>query len=125
MLRERRNAKEPKINVPEPVLNPAAAEEGEVEDGEISDDSPTIAKPTPPTSNNDRPSKKNSKKEKKAQQAREKGWFKKNVKPDLRKRTWDKVETGLENLDYDEMENGGSSASSQPPQRRRISYEDD
>jgi len=79
----------------------------------------------PQPSNKQQASKKITKKEKKARQAKEKGFFKQNVKPDLRKRTWDKVETGLENLDYDEMENATNSGPSRSSQRRRISYEDD
>jgi hypothetical protein len=123
-LRERRHANEDKDSTEEPVSGPGA-KEGEIEDGEIGDDSPIIEIPTPPPSNNYQPSKKTTKKEKKARQAKEKGFFKQNVKPDLRKRTWDKVETGLENLDYDEIENGTSTVPSRSSQRRRISYEDD
>jgi hypothetical protein len=52
-----------------------------------------------------------------------KSFFKQNIKPDLRKRTWDKVDTGLESLDYDEGDTGA--ASTRPMQRRRISYDDD
>lgn len=124
LLRDRRHLKEARDST-EKSVSESAAEEGEVEDGEIGDDSPTIELPTPPPSNNDRPIKKQTKKEKKAQHAKERGFFKQHVKPDLRKRTWDKVETGLGNLDYDEMENSGISALSRPSQRRRISYGDD
>ncbi len=42
---------------------------------------------------------------------------------DLRKRTWDVVETGLDSLDYGENEEGPSAAAN-PAQRRRISYDD-
>ena len=123
-MRERRHADEAKDSTEEPTSE-HAAEEGEIEDGEIGEDSPITELPTPPPSNNNQPSKKMTKKEKKARQAKEKGFFRQNVKPDLRKRTWDKVETGLENLDYDEMENGTGSVPSRSSQRRRISYEDD
>lgn len=44
-------------------------------------------------------------------------------KPDLRKRTWDVVETGLSSLDYGD-EPQDSTAIAQPSQRRRISYDD-
>ncbi len=44
-------------------------------------------------------------------------------KPDLRKRTWDVVEAGLDSLDYDEMERA-EVAPADTTQRRRISYDD-
>ena len=63
------------------------------------------------------------KKEKAEQISKQKSFFKQYIKPDLRKRTWDKVDTGLDSLDYDEGET--SAASTRPSQRRRISYDDD
>jgi len=67
-----------------------------------------------------------SRKEKKAQVAKDKGWFKKNVKPDLRKRTWDVVEEGVEGLDYDGSEGGNARGRGEgrPMQRRKITYDD-
>jgi len=108
------------------------AEEGEIEDGEFDDrpilESPMLGTPTPPSLDSKRQSKNKKKKlkqrEKKAQQDKEKGFFKQNIKPDLRKRTWDKVEAGLGNLDYDE-DSAANAAPSRPAQRRRISYDDD
>lgn len=44
-------------------------------------------------------------------------------KPDLRKRTWDVVETGLSSLDYGDKPQD-STAIAQHSQRRRISYDD-
>ncbi|KIH94319.1 hypothetical protein SPBR_05545 [Sporothrix brasiliensis 5110] len=48
----------------------------------------------------------------------------KHQKPDLRKRTWDVVDTGLGSLDYDGAERGGDAMQS-APQRRRVQYGDD
>lgn len=45
------------------------------------------------------------------------------MQPDLRKRTWDKVDTGMESLDYD-GQSGSAPASNTVSQRRRISYDD-
>ena len=45
-------------------------------------------------------------------------------KPDLRKRTWDVVETGLDSLDYGETEDTNSEAP-KAAQRRRLTYGDD
>jgi hypothetical protein len=54
---------------------------------------------------------------------KKRGGLKQHVKPDLRKRTWDKVEQGVGSLDYGEEESNGSAAPA-TSQRRRISYED-
>lgn len=93
----------------------------DLEDGELEDGSLTTDTPTPPAS---KPGQRMSKKEKKIQKAKQMGYFKQHVKPDLRKRTWDKVDTGLGSLDYDEDEGGSKAAVSKPTQRRRISYDD-
>jgi len=135
LLRERRHIEEMKGGdastlVPELALTNSQVtsptpqfdvqEEGEVEDEEQNDDQ-TIK--IGPVQASKRRRNKSNKKLQKAQLAKEKGWFKQNVKPDLRKRTWDKVETGVGNLYYDEEETGHSAAPS-APQRRRISYDD-
>ncbi|CAK7242743.1 MAG: Casein kinase II subunit alpha' [Sporothrix thermara] len=44
--------------------------------------------------------------------------------PDLRKRTWDKVDSGLGSLDYDGAE-ASASAMQSAPLRRRVQYDDD
>ena len=44
-------------------------------------------------------------------------------KPDLRKRTWDVVDSGLGSLDYDD-DAQKSSSNARPAQRRHISYDD-
>ena len=63
-------------------------------------------------------------KHRKAQYAKERGFFKQKIKPDLRKRTWDKVEAGMDSLMYDE-DGSGSTMTEVDSQRRRISYDDD
>ncbi|KAH8596746.1 hypothetical protein B0O99DRAFT_593540 [Bisporella sp. PMI_857] len=122
LLRDKRHAKEAEgsdeINNVLPM-----ADEGEIEEdiaaGDVVVDQQTIL---PKTKNANRHQKSN-KKTQRAQRAVEKGFFKKNVKPDLRKRTWDKVESGMDGLDYDE--DTGASSNPQPmAQRRRISYND-
>lgn len=94
--------------------------EGELEDGEFGSltDAPT---PTSQSSSNKQPFSK--RKAKKGERGRQRGYFKQNVKPDLRKRTWDVVDQGLGSLDYEE----GSSAAAptHATQRRRITYDDD
>lgn len=54
----------------------------------------------------------------------ERGWFKKTIKPDLRKRTWDVVEAGMDSLDYDGLEASGGLGAGSAAQRRKISYDD-
>jgi len=83
-------------------------EEG-LDDGEIEED--TAAAPA-------------SAKPKKGGTKTQKKWKSRgNTKPDLRKRTWDVVEAGLDSLDYGEMETGETTAPA--AQRRRITYDDD
>ena len=112
----------PAVKLPDPI-----AEEGQLEDGELDDDTSTPQATIPPSSNKSKKKNKwkqnrNAKKEQRPPQSR--GFFKQNLKPDLRKRTWDRVETGLGNLDYDE-ESGAASMPTHATQRRRISYDDD
>jgi hypothetical protein len=97
--------------------------EAALEDGELEDEPETLntdLPSSPPFIKNERLV---SNKEKKAQKPKQKSFFKQYVKPDLRKRTWDKMDTGLESLDYDEGES--STALTRPMQRRKISYDDD
>jgi hypothetical protein len=106
-------------NMPEVQVQP----EEDLEDGELGeepeDENINLPSP-PPIIKNGRPV---PNKENKSQKAKPKSFFKQYVKPDLRKRTWDKVDTGLESLDYDEGEYNAASA--RPMQRRKISYDDD
>ncbi|KFY33921.1 hypothetical protein V494_07207 [Pseudogymnoascus sp. VKM F-4513 (FW-928)] len=55
---------------------------------------------------------------------KKKSHFKRNIKPDLRKRTWDQVDHGLETLDYEEDVGRPSPKRNAGPQRRTISYDD-
>lgn len=57
-------------------------------------------------------------------QKKKKSHFKRNIKPDLRKRTWDKVDSGLETLDYEDDVAGPSAKRTTGPQRRTVSYDD-
>ncbi|KAI0006509.1 hypothetical protein F4779DRAFT_620524 [Xylariaceae sp. FL0662B] len=50
--------------------------------------------------------------------------FNPEKKPDLRKRTWDVVEAGMDSLDYGELEDPQDTAANPVAQRRRISYDD-
>lgn len=142
LLRERRHAEEAKVTT-SPV-DPKSVEETKrieeetpehvaVEDGEvqIQKDVSAEAQPenvmAPPPSlqgksrNKDQ---KSNRKMQKAQVAHERGWFKATIKPDLRKRTWDKVEdSNTGNLDYGEDTSATRNANP-PPQRRKISYDD-
>ncbi|KAH9220575.1 hypothetical protein DL95DRAFT_34774 [Leptodontidium sp. 2 PMI_412] len=131
LLRERRHAAEEKehqerYETKETVFVKGVAQTQysvleEVEDGELEEESPASGASTPVSS---KPEQRMTKKEKKTQRAKQLGFFKQNVKPDLRKRTWDKVDTGLGSLDYDEDEGASNKAPAKPAQRRRISYDD-
>ena len=49
---------------------------------------------------------------------------KREVKPDLRKRTWDMVDEGVPTLSYEDADSKASTGRSEGPQRKRVSYED-
>lgn len=122
LLRARQHAEDTKedqkVDVSLPVI-----EEGELEEEMAVSEYSTPASMPPPSHTSQSTKKKGNKKVQKARQAQEKGFFKKTIKPDLRKRTWDKVESGMDGLDYDE-DSGSSSHQKPAPQRRRISYDD-
>ncbi|KAH6657818.1 hypothetical protein BKA67DRAFT_533007 [Truncatella angustata] len=115
---------------PAPAPAPAPESLEECEDGEIESDTPQHSTSAPSR----KKKKKNNRKSKKNRQSAgmnsdhpqkgEQGWFKKAVKPDLRKRTWDVVETGMDSLDYDGLESNAGNGSGQAAQRRKISYDD-
>jgi len=104
-----------------------AMEEGEFEEGELEDDISTPQAPNPqsPQNQNNKRGKRKKNKigSKNERPPQPKGFFRQNVKPDLRKRTWDKVDSGLANLDYDE-DAGAATIPNPAAQRRRISYND-
>jgi hypothetical protein len=117
LLKERRHAEEAKS------LNGAShseEDEGEIleQDDDIEVNEEVSASQQCPRNE---PQKK-GKKGKKQEQSR-KSFYKQYIKPDLRKRTWDKVETGLASLDYEE-EKAVPSTRQSAPQRRKISYDD-
>jgi hypothetical protein len=66
------------------------------------------------------PDQSNGRKKQKVQ----KGHFKRNIKPDLRKRTWDKVDQGLGSLDYEDEVQPQPSSQQAGRQRRKVSYDD-
>lgn len=99
----RRNSSSP---VPVPV------EQGDSEDGEI------IGQELP-HSFAGKKKKKNKKKKRGSGNGNKRG----EPVVDLRKRTWDIVEQGVDSLDYDEMEQAGASTE-RVAQRRRITYDD-
>jgi Protein of unknown function (DUF3807) len=118
----------------EDVIVPKIDDEDLLEDGELGEDtdtpitdlpsSPSMAKNVAPKNKGKKTQKPfKPQKPQKVQTVKQKSFFKQNVKPDLRKRTWDKVDTGLESLDYDEDDS--SAAPARPIQRRRIAYDDD
>jgi len=123
LLRARRHADDGKSDE-ETILPLPVIEEGEVEEEVTASESSTPTSMPPPfLPSQPTKKKKSNKKVQKSRQAQERGFFKKNIKPDLRKRTWDNVDSGMGTLDYDD--DSGSSSQQQPaPQRRRISYDD-
>lgn len=65
------------------------------------------------------------KKKRARQRKREKNRvFNPEPKVDLRKRTWDVVDAGMDSLDYDELEYAGATGSGPASKRRQISYDD-
>ncbi|RYP11155.1 hypothetical protein DL764_000226 [Monosporascus ibericus] len=82
------------------------------EDGELESEKPTAAEL------------RRMKRKRAKQSKKEKRKFQPEPKEDLRKRTWDKVEAGMDSLDYDGLETAHDATSNHTAQRRRISYED-
>jgi hypothetical protein len=127
LLRQRRRTEEArKITHDDLDLNQVPAN-AETEDGEL-EDVTTVTNAEWPDQVTQRPleteepAKATAAGRKKKGQQQKKGNFKQRVKPDLRKRTWDKVERGLESLDYGEEDSSAMRPAAQ--QRRQISYDD-
>jgi hypothetical protein len=98
----------------------------EVEEGELEDDQDMPVtepkQPTPAAKLGHQDNGSGNPKRQKREQRKAKG-HKQPPKPDLRKRTWDKVDRGLQSLDYGEEEDIATALPT-ASQRRKISYED-
>lgn len=111
----------------DPVATSASVDQGEIcevkgtkEEGELEAGSEDGEIETQLTKAEARRLKKQRSKRRKMEQRK----FNPEKKPDLRKRTWDVVEAGMDSLDYDDLETGQGSAVTHTAQRRRISYDD-
>lgn len=120
LLREQRRAAEAKAEHRTEEASAAEAHQGDSEDEGATAEDTSSNYTSPAVSNEQQPS---NRKTRKAQVAKQKGYFKQKIKPDLRKRTWDKVDSGMESLDYDDQDNSAHTAS-KTSQRRKISYDD-
>lgn len=121
ILRARRHAAELDENIL-PEIQAPNNEEGEIEEDSTKPDEKSISprlnsKPAYHTDGRT-----SNAKGQKRHKKRGAGILKQSIKPDLRKRTWDIVDTGLESLDYGEGPGGKDPGVA--PRRRRISYED-
>ncbi|KAI0109061.1 hypothetical protein GGR51DRAFT_558420 [Nemania sp. FL0031] len=84
------------------------------EDGEIETEKPVLTKAEL----------RRQKKLRARQRRRENQKFQPEKKPDLRKRTWDVVEAGMDSLYYDDTEMSQGHGSASTTQRKQISYDD-
>ncbi|KAI4860397.1 hypothetical protein F4820DRAFT_452975 [Hypoxylon rubiginosum] len=113
---------DPKSTSPPPIHDEGVInndkDDGEVEDGsedgEIEAEAPQLTKAE----------EKRIKRQRARRKKQEQRKFNPEKKPDLRKRTWDVVEAGMDSLDYDELEKAQEAAATPAAQRRRISYDD-
>lgn len=122
LLRERRHAEENKATPARDDDDQAAeAEEGELEDAEDAP-APEPERPRPAPKVGTRNASTGNTRRQKAEQRKGRG-HKQPPKPDLRKRTWDKVDRGLQSLDYGDEEEGAAALPA-ASRRRKISYED-
>jgi hypothetical protein len=84
------------------------------EDGEIETEKPELTKAEL----------RRQKKLRSRQRRRENQKFQPEKKPDLRKRTWDVVEAGMDSLHYDDLGVSQGHGSASATQRKQISYDD-
>ncbi|KAI0521458.1 hypothetical protein F5B22DRAFT_538970 [Xylaria bambusicola] len=84
------------------------------EDGEIETEKPVLTKAEI----------RRQKKLRSRQRKKESHKFQPEKKPDLRKRTWDVVEAGMDALHYDDLGTSQDNASASATQRKQISYDD-
>ena len=84
------------------------------EDGEIEAEKPALTKAEI----------RRQKKLRSRQRKRENQKFQPEKKPDLRKRTWDVVEAGMDGLHYDDLGMSQNKSSASSAQRKQISYDD-
>lgn len=88
------------------------------EDGEIESDTP---KPVLSAAELKRQKRKRDRQNRQKKKERK---FIPEPKEDLRKRTWDKVEAGMDSLDYGDLDDNRSATAGPAAQRRCISYDD-
>lgn len=121
LLRQKRKSDEAKADKAERASGSQSeiAESFESQDASLTD--AQASKVLPPPSELAQPSETKPGTEDKK---KKKSHFKRNIKPDLRKRTWDQVDHGLETLDYEEEVARPSPKRNAGPQRRTISYDD-
>ncbi|KAJ9152125.1 hypothetical protein NKR23_g2610 [Pleurostoma richardsiae] len=111
-----------KLHTPVPVETAKAARDNAWDEGEVFSDGEIAEARVPPEPAE---AKKSNKKKRKRGKGGGRNNHAQELKPDLRKRTWDVVETGLvESLNYDEVE-GDQAVTGRSAQRRHISYDDD
>ena len=106
LLRERRHAAEARSSNPSrstSISAPDTASYGDYEDGEEVEE----------------PGKQGRKRNRKKKHQR-----KREVKPDLRKRTWDMVDEGVGTLSYEDADSVPTSGRGAGAQRKRVSYDD-
>lgn len=123
LRRELRHAEEARGD--RPASEERLQQSADIEDGEVNEEnaySPVATESPAPTMASQQHEA--SGKGKKGKRKNKKGALKHSVKPDLRKRTWDKVEQGLGSLDYGEDDRREVSSGGAASGRRRISYED-
>ncbi|ORY55485.1 uncharacterized protein BCR38DRAFT_452417 [Pseudomassariella vexata] len=95
----------------------------ESEEGQLDSDTPKPKRSSTSSKKKKKRKKPKHKVQNQKPQRGDAGWFKQTIKPDLRKRTWDVVESGMDSLDYDD-EAGTRSVTGSAAQRRKISYDD-